>query len=159
MNTINAKSNRFCIFLTIITASILVCATVTWTGCSALGFSIGNNLDEKYALKTMTVLDSIKIDDKVEILLNSGDLLIGKIREIEPGKHVIIRIAYTNRPYYEKWKSETVQWINIAEISHLDKRVRFRAILTAWGVIVDGGCVIFMIIARGMGDAISSAGY
>jgi hypothetical protein len=131
-----------------------VAAILFINGCTLGGLHFGSKIDRVNTDTTTVSLESLTYDvypdtceieknDHVLILLNSGQSLEGKVKEIDRGNTITLAVKRMKHSSYSYSRRVEVQWTEIQSISVIHKPYLARLILTTVGAAID----IWVIVA------------
>ena len=112
-------------------------------GCTAIGYVVGDAIDEKHARSEQVVLNSdscgCEKGDRVKLFLVSGDSLTGQVKKVEPGEYLRVMTRFPEPVAYDSGKVEQVAWADIKSLEVIEKSFTWRPILGSVGIIIDVG--------------------
>jgi hypothetical protein len=124
------------------------------SGCTLGGLYFGSKIDRVNTDTTTVSLESLTYyihpdtceivkGDYALIVLNSGQSLEGKVKEIDRGNTINLAV----KPTQDYSKRVEVLWTEIQSISIIDKPVESRLLLTTLGAVIDIG--VFLVLVYG----------
>ena len=125
-------------------AAIVCAAAIRWLqGCTAIGYVVGDAIDEKHARSEQVVLnlDSCGCEkgDRVKLFLFSGDSLTGRVKEVKSGEYLRVMTRFPEPVAYDSGKVEQIPWADIKSLEAIEKSFTWRPILGSVGIIIDVG--------------------
>lgn len=131
-------------------------------GCTALGYVIGDAIDQHHAKSVAVDLaaDSCTCEkgDRVTLVLVSGDSLTGIVRQIYPGKLLTLITRFPEPITYKPEQVEEIPWADIRSLVIMQKPATWQAILTPVGALVDFSVYMIIRALSAAFAAISSTG-
>jgi hypothetical protein len=142
------KMRVFVPLLTLAMAAVIF----LFSGCTLGGLALGSHLDRINTDTTRVSLESltyyihpdtceVEKNDRVLIVLNSGQSLEGKVKEIDRGNTINLVVEGRQGTHYYSRRVD-VQWADIQSISVIDKPIESRLLVTAFGVVIDIGVAV-----------------
>jgi hypothetical protein len=123
-------------------------AIFLFNGCTLGGLYFGSYFDRVNTDTTTVKMENLTYDvypdtceveknDQVLIVLNSGQSLAGKVKEIDRGNTITLTVKRMKHSSYSYSRSVEVQWAEIQSISVIHKPYAARLVLTTIGAAID----------------------
>ncbi len=120
----------------------MAAAIFLFSGCTLGGLALGSHIDRVNTDTTTARLvypDTCEVEknDQVLIVLNSGQSLEGKVKEIDRGNAITLAVKRMRHSSYSYSRRVEVQWTEIQSISVIHKPYVARLVLTTIGAAID----------------------
>lgn len=119
----------------------LIFIAVLYVGCTAIGYVVGDAIDEKHARSESVMLspDSCGCEKgaRIKLFLVSGDSLTGRVKEVKSGEFLRVMTRFPEPVSFDSGKVEQVAWADIQSLEVVEKSFTWRPILLSTGILID----------------------